>query len=308
MNRQKIVLFIACIAFLISGAALGDPHHSQEPTMPAQNTTPTDKNKNSQEAPQPGFDFRKAERDFLATGEPPDPEAVKRGQAIFAPNCGFCHGSTGRGGAGGPSLVRSVLVLHDAGTGKEIYPVVHNGRLSKGMPAFPLTEAQVKDISAYLLSLVQATALRGEYKILNIVTGDATKGESYFKAHCASCHSPTGDLAHIASKLEPEVLQSRFLYPLMERFPGMPPPSPRATTTATVKLASGQTFTGALNKIDDFSISITDAAGAEHNWEFEAETGITYEINDPLKGHLDLLKQYSDDDMHNILTYLETLK
>jgi mono/diheme cytochrome c family protein len=306
MNHLKTVLLMVCLAFLISDAALGDPHPPQEPTLPAQSGTASDKNK--KQGPPPGFDFQKAIRDFMATGEPPDPEAVKRGQAIFAPTCGFCHGSTGRGGSGGPSLVRSVLVLHDAGTGKEIYPVVHNGRLSKGMPAFPLSEAQVKDISAYLLSLVQATALRSEYKTLNIVTGDAGKGESYFKLHCSSCHSPTGDLAHIASKFQPEALQARFLYPETERFPGMPPPSPKATTTATVKLASGQTFTGALNKIDDFSIAITDASGAKHDWDFDAEPGITYELNDPLKGHRDLLKQYSDDDMHNILTYLETLK
>src|ERR1043165_127506 len=186
MNRQKIVLLVVCLAFLISDTARGGPHSPQEPTLPAQNTSSAEKNKNGQQGPRPGFDFQKAVRDFMATGEPPDPEAVKRGQAIFAPTCGFCHGSTGRGGSGGPSLVRSVLVLHDAGTGKEIYPVVHNGRLSKGMPAFPL---------------------RDEYKILNIVTGDAGQGEIYFKAHCANCHSPTGDLAHIADKFEPVALE-----------------------------------------------------------------------------------------------------
>jgi len=232
---------------------------------------------------------------------------VKRGQAIYVPTCGFCHGSTGRGGSGGPTLVRSVLVLHDQGTGKEIYPVVHNGRLSKGMPAFPLKEDQVKDISAYLFSLVQATANRNEYKILNIVTGDAAKGESYFKDHCASCHSPTDDLAHIANKYEPVILQTRFLYPKMPDYMGTPP-SPKQRSTATVKLASGQTYFGFLDKIDDFSIALTDSSGVHYHWEFEAELGISYEIKDPLKGHRDLLRQYSDDDMHNILTYLETLK
>ena len=306
MNRPKIARLIICLACLISNAALGGPHPPQEPAQPVQNTTQADKNK--QQGSPDGSDFQKEIRDFLATGAPPDPEAVKRGQTIFVPSCGFCHGSTGRGGSGGPSLVRSVLVLHDAGTGKEIFPVVHAGRISKGMPAFPLTEEQVKDISAYLFSLVQATALRNEYKILNIVTGDAGKGGTYFKAHCASCHSPTGDLAHVASKYDPVVLQTRFLYPLMQHFPGMPPPNPAEVSTATVKLASGQTFSGELNQIDDFSISMTDASGAQHSWEFDAEPGITYEIHDPLKGHRDLLKQYSDDDMHNILTYLETLK
>src|SRR5213079_50573 len=142
---------------------------------------------------------------------------------------------------------------------------------------------------------------------LNIVTGDAAKGEDYFKAHCASCHSPTGDLAHIANKYEPVVLQTRFLYPKMPDFMGVAP-DPREKSTAAVKLASGQTYSGFLDRIDDFSISLTDSSGAHHSWEFEAEPGISYEINDPLKAHHDLLRQYSDDDMHNILTYLETLK
>lgn len=32
------------------------------------------------------------------------------------------------------------------------------------------------------------------------------------------------------------------------------------------------------------------------------------EVNNPLQGHIDLLKQYTNEDMHNILAYLETLK
>src|SRR5437762_2102979 len=266
MNRLKFVLLMACLAFLISDAALGDLSPPQEPNQPVQAPPPAgDKDKTNSQAPSKGFDFQKAIRDFMAAGPPPDPEAVKRGQAIYVPTCGFCHGSTGRGGSGGPTLVRSVLVLHDQGTGKEIFPVVHNGRISKGMPAFPLKEEQVKDISAYLFSLVQATANRNEYKILNIVTGDAAKGEDYFKAHCASCHSPTGDLAHIANKYEPVVLQTRFLYPKMPDFMGVAP-DPREKSTAAVKLASGQTYSGFLDRIDDFSISLTDSSGAHHSW------------------------------------------
>jgi cytochrome c oxidase cbb3-type subunit 3 len=88
----------------------------------------------------------------------------------------------------------------------------------------------------------------------------------------------------------------------------MPPPDPRERSTATVKLSSGQTYSGMLDKLDDFSISITEASGARHAWEFDAEPGISFEINDPLKTHRELLHQYSDNDMHNILTYLETLK
>ncbi len=244
----------------------------------------------------------------MAAGKAPDPDAVKRGQTIYVPTCGFCHGSTGRGGSGGPSLVRSVVVLHDQGTGKEIFPVVHEGRVAKGMPAFPLKESQVQDIAAYLFSLIQATANRHEYKTLNLVTGDAAQGELYFKAHCANCHSPSEDLAHVATKYEPEALQSRFLYPKTQEFFGGKPPDPGERVTAKVKLPSGQAYSGIVVKVDDFSISIIDESGMRRTWTFDNEPEISVETNDPLKAHEDLLHQYTDADMHNILTYLETLK
>ena len=298
MNRLRCALLL--IGFALCCQGYGNPLPPQEPNQnPSAATT---------SPPAKGFDVQQAIRDFMATGKAPDPEAVKRGQAIFIPTCGFCHGSSGRGGSSGPSLVRSLVVLHDQGTGKEIFPVVHDGRISKGMPAFPLEESQVKDISAYLFSLVQATANRHEYKTLNLVTGDAAQGESYFKAHCASCHSPSGDMAHIATKYPPELLESRFLYPKAQRFPGSPPPNPKELSTAKVILGSGQTYSGTVDKIDDFSISITDASGEKHVWEFDAEPGIKVETSNPLQAHRDLLHQYSDADMHNLLSYLETLK
>jgi mono/diheme cytochrome c family protein len=133
----------------------------------------------TQEKP-PGADAMQEEmRKFLAIGAAPDPEAVKRGQTLFVSTCGFCHGTNANGGETGPDLVRSVLVLHDQGTGKEIGPVIHNGRPGKGMPSFSnLSDAQIKDIAAFLLSRSQAAANRGGYQIQNIVTGDAKQGEA----------------------------------------------------------------------------------------------------------------------------------
>lgn len=248
--------------------------------------------------------------DFLAIGAPPDPQAVQRGQTLFVGTCGFCHGSNATGGNSGPDLVRSVLVLHDKGTGNEIGPVILNGRPAKGMPKFNLTESQIKDIAAFLLSRTQAAANRMEYKILNVVTGDAKAGEAYFTAHCANCHSPTGDLAHIADKFDPAALQSRFLYPKTVRYPGMPgpPPDPRAEKTVTVTLGSGQTYSGVLTYIDDFSVALTEPSGEHHSWILDAEPGIQVKLKDPLEAHADLLPKYTDADMHNLLAYLETLK
>lgn len=248
--------------------------------------------------------------DFLAIGTPADPVAAARGQKTFVATCAFCHGSDARGGNGGPNLVNSVLVLHDKGTGNEVGPVILHGRPAKGMPAFSFTDAQIKDVAAFLLSRSQAAANRMEYKILNIVTGDPKAGGAYFTAHCASCHSGSGDLAHIATKFEPVDLQSRFLYPKESRFPGAPgpPPDPRTVKTVTVKLPAGQSVSGKLDHIDDFSVSLTEPSGEHHSWLFEETPGIQVEVHDPLEAHATLLKQYSNADMHNLLAYLETLK
>lgn len=255
--------------------------------------------------------MQEAMQKFLAIGAPPDPDAVKRGQKIFVSTCGFCHGTNANGGEKGPDLVRSVLVLHDQGTGKEIGPVIRNGRPGKGMPSFTnLSDAQIKDIAAFLLARTQAAANRGGYKILNIVTGDPKQGEAYFNAHCSSCHSPGGDLAHIATKYDPVALQSRFLYPKTERWPGMagPPPDPREEKTVTVTLASGKTYSGKLDHLDDFSVALVEPSGEYHSWLFETEKGINVQVHDPLKEHAELLRQYTNADMHNILAYLETMK
>ncbi len=300
----------------------------QEPQIPPTNAPPPEAPAGAANGPQPGPAGKAAgpgERtaaptenkpqargagDFLAIGPPADKAAAQRGQKIFVANCAFCHGSDANGGNGGPNLVQSVLVLHDKGSGNQIGPVVLHGRPAKGMPAFPFTDAQIKDIAAFLLSRTQAAANRMEYKILNINTGDPKAGEAYFSAHCANCHSGTGDLAHIAGKFEPVALQSRFLYPHESHYPGMPgpPPDPRVEKTVTVTLPSGQSYSGKLDHMDDFSVSLTDSSGEHHSWLFEEERGMQVKVTDPLEAHAELLKQYSNADMHNILAYLETLK
>jgi mono/diheme cytochrome c family protein len=249
-------------------------------------------------------------RKFLGIGAPPDPAAVDRGQKLFVANCAFCHGSTANGGATGPDLVRSVVVLHDQGTGKDIGKVVLNGRPDKGMPKFNMTEAQIKDIAAFLLSRTQAAANRGSYEIQNIVTGDAKAGETYFNAHCSSCHSPSGDLAHVAAKYDPVALQSRFLYPRDRRAFGTeePPPNPKSEITVKVTLASGQSYEGRLDHIDDFSVALVEPSGEYHSWLFNAEKGIKVDVHNPLQAHANMLPEYTNADMHNILAYLETLK
>src|SRR3954454_247175 len=248
---------------------------------------------------------------FLAIGDAPDAAAVDRGKNLFVATCGFCHGASATGGESGPNLVRSVLVLHD-NKGDQIGPVIHNGRTSKGMPAFPaLTQAQITDIAEFLKSRYQAAANRGAYQIQNIITGDAKAGEAFFNGEgkCSTCHSATGDLAGVAKRYEPDALQSKFLYPgARRRGEGAEDgKSKRALPTATVTLASGETFTGELEHLDDFNVSITDGKGGYRSWILD-NGNPKVSVQDPLAAHLELLGKYTNADMHNVLAYLETLK
>ena len=244
----------------------------------------------------------------LSAGPPTDPAAVARGQKIFVSSCGFCHGSNAAGGNAGPNLIRSVLVLHDKGAGVEIAPVILNGRTAKGMPKFPFSDAQIKDIAQFLASRIEAAANRMDYTIQNIVTGDAKAGESYFRENCASCHSPTGNLAHIAGRYDPVALQSKFLNPRSASQGPAQSESPGAQRSVTATLASGESVSGALVRIDDFSVTLVDSSGAKRTLQLDAAPGVRVEVHDPLAAHIVLLSKYSDADMHNILAYLETFK
>src|SRR4051812_45481079 len=54
-----------------------------------------------------------------------DVAAAERGRAVYGTYCAFCHGQDTRGGDGGPSLLRSQVVLDDR-NGELIGPVVLN--------------------------------------------------------------------------------------------------------------------------------------------------------------------------------------
>ena len=237
-----------------------------------------------------------------------DPAAAERGRKLFVPTCGFCHGADAAGKSA-PDLIRSQLVLHDEG-GSLIGPVIHSGRTDRGMPAFPaLTDAQIADISAFLHLRKQATSNRFGYVIQGLLTGSAQAGKEYFNGDgkCSTCHSPTGDLAGIATRLQPVDLQRQFLSPgpsLMDLFLGKKS-KPLPAAKVKIQLPSGETASGTLVREDEFNIEIKDAAGWHRSF---SRAGATISIDDPMTFHRDQLAKYTDADMHNLLAYLETLK
>jgi cytochrome c oxidase cbb3-type subunit III len=235
---------------------------------------------------------------------PADPAMVDRGRALYGVNCQFCHGSEARGGEGGPNLLRAGIVLNDQ-KGELIGPVIQNGRVDQGMPKFPMSDAQVADIAAFLHSFRVAGYDSSRMTPPTIVVGDRAAGEAYFKTKCASCHSVTGDLKGIGTKFatDPRSLQQTFVMPgAGGRGNTSVPP-----TMVTVTLASGQKVEGRLVRVDDFIVTLTDSEGTQRTFRRDGDRP-RVEIHDPLQPHKELLGTYSDKDIHNLTAYLVTVK
>lgn len=223
---------------------------------------------------------------------------VAAGKRQFAQTCGFCHGPNGRG-ASGPDLIRSPLVSHDV-NGNLIGEVVRNGRPDKGMPAFQLSDTEIKAIAAFLhdearsaASVTQRTP--SEYPLEKLLVGNAEAGKAYFNGagKCSGCHSVTGDLAHIASKYKPFDLQTRIVFPS------------GAKPAVTVTEKSGVTISGQQVYSDEFLISLRDEHGWIHSWN---RSSVKVDVHDPLAAHEKLLTTYTDRNIHDLFAYLETLK
>jgi mono/diheme cytochrome c family protein len=243
-------------------------------------------------------------------GSGQDAAAYERGGKVFGMYCAGCHGIAGKGGPGAPDLIRSVLVLDDE-KGILIAPVIRQGRPDQGMPKLPLSEAQIADVVAWLHVRTYSAGHRGTYTYGNVVTGDAAKGEAYFNGagKCSTCHSAAGDLAGIGKKYDPFSLQARWLQPRGgPRRGAAPVATSSAAATVTVTLPDGETFAGTLDRIDDFTVSLRDSAGQFHSFARDTPAPPKVEVHDPLQAHTDLLRQYSDADIHNITAYLVTLK
>jgi mono/diheme cytochrome c family protein len=235
-----------------------------------------------------------------------DPSVLEAGHKTFSQNCAFCHGANAKGGESGPDLLRSPVVLDDD-NGNKIGPVVHNGRPDKGMPKFNLTDEQITQIADFLHDRIRAAAERGGYQILNIVVGDPKAGQAYFSAHCTTCHSVTGDLAHIGAKYDPVAVQQHVVMPREERRRGASTGPETAPVTVTVTLPSGESISGKLNHIDDFVVMLTDANGDVRSFTRTGDTP-KVDIHDPLHAHTEMLSHYTDTDIHNLTAYLVTLK
>jgi len=260
-----------------------------------------------------------AGRGFPAQQKPlADPAVIARGKTLYEISCRSCHGADLRGGdQGGPNLLRSQIALND-NDGESIGEIVRTGR--GDMDPFDLPAESIKAIAAYIRSILatargQGAPPPGPRVELKVLVGDAAAGQTFFAAHCSSCHSPTGDLSGLAQRVpDPTALQNLWVAGGGGGGRGGRGGGAAAATgpsrrevTVTVTLASGEKVEGRLGRIDDFIVTLTQADGTPRSFRRDGDLP-RIDIRDPLDGHKKLLLVYTDTDMHNVTAYLATLK
>jgi cytochrome c oxidase cbb3-type subunit III len=228
--------------------------------------------------------------------------AESPGQALFAARCGFCHGRDAAGGETGPDLTTSPLVRDDVG-GEKLVAVIRDGRINAGMPAFALSAADLDALVTFIRDQQKkAEAQPGRRRgvvLEDLQTGNPAAGKAYFDGAggCARCHKPDGDLAGVATRLQPLALLRRMLFPTRGERPN--------PATVTVTLPSASSVTGRLVYRDEFTIALTDASGWYRSWPIDR---VKVTVDDPLDAHRAQLGRYTDKDMHDVLAYLQTLR
>jgi len=223
-------------------------------------------------------------------------DQVKAGESAFVQQCAFCHGRDTGGGEDGPDLTRSALVGEDL-KGEKIGQIVRNGK--NNMPRFAVTDQELTALAAYIhMQRYLAETQSGQRKgvdTADLMTGNLEAGKAYFNGagKCNSCHSPTGDLAGVAKRNDGLKLFERLMYPR------------GAKAKVTVTLSSGESITGERAFMDEFTVALRDSAGRYRSWPMSK---VKVKVDDPAEAHVELLPKYTDDDIHNLMAYLLTLK
>jgi len=168
------------------------------------------------------------------------------------------------------------------------------------MPRFEFSDQQITGLAAFIHAQQRQAALankggRKGVDVSDLQTGNSGAGKQYFEGAggCATCHSPTGDLAGIASRYEGLELEEQMLYPR------------HAKSKVTVTPASGPAITGTLAYLDEFTVGLIDPTGSYRSWR----TGdVQYKVDAPVDAHVELFSKYTDADIHNLMAYLQTLR
>ncbi len=239
-------------------------------------------------------------------------DVIFRGKTLYDADCSSCHAPDLRGVLGkGVNILRSQPVYSDE------HGELITKELAKHQPALTLAEVDVTAIAEYLHSVQAQMGGQGSPPgrnpvgiTLNVLVGDPAAGKSYFDAHCASCHSITGDLKGIGAKYadDPRALQSAWV--AGGGGGGRGGRGGGGGGNGTVTTADGKKFEGRIIKRTDFLVVMTTQDGTRHDWPI-VNGSPKVEIQDPQAAHKKMVLELDDPankNMHDVTAYLATLK
>ncbi len=246
---------------------------------------------------------------------PAAPAAIERGRVLFTAQCAGCHVAGNRGGPPGAiDLTQSPIAIGDQ-NGQQLADFLATGRPERRMPAFSLPESDVADLAEFLRSAA-ASSGRGRGRArgpVAAIVGDAEAGEAYFTGAggCTRCHSASGDLKGIGSRLLPAAIQGRIVLPrgnggYPRSFLSLPDPT-EAPVKVVVTPPGSAPVAGTLLWVTDFNVTLVDAQGVRRTFARNGDVP-KVEITDPLQAHLDLMRTLTDEHMHDLTAYLSELR
>ncbi len=190
----------------------------------------------------------------ICTAQALQPETISAGKIQFGESCAVCHGANAEGGRG-PNLTEADRLRHM--TDDQLFNTIRHGIPGSAMPAFPLPDKTIRQISAFVRSLSTPA-------FLVPIAGDANAGRQiYEKEKCASCHMIVGhggflgpDLTDIAALRTVKQLRESIVSPkamLTDGFAGV-----------SVTLKNGERISGIAKNYSNYALDILDERGKLH--------------------------------------------
>ena len=118
----------------------------------------------------------------------------------------------------------------------------------------------------------------------------------------------------IASAIIFALLLGCFVFMVLPRarvLPAGTPPEPPHLDPNAIKVtvtAGGETVTGAIVRLTEFDVVLYDSQARRTRSFLRNGDAPRVVVTDPLQGHMDQLKKWTDADMHNVTAYLASLK
>lgn len=219
--------------------------------------------------------------------------AAQDARELFQKHCSVCHGD-GRGTERGPNLANNRRIRSQ--TVEQLRAVIRDGVPARGMPAFPLPDAELEAVTSLVRSF-SAPAVESH------VRGDRAAGERFFfgKGGCGNCHMVMSrgktagpDLSSIGRELTLAEIEDAVKRPSARIRPGY--------QMASLRLRNGAAVRGFLRNESRYSVQLQDANGQFHLHTMDEIADISREPGTAMPA-----PNCSESECRDLLAYLSSL-